>query len=162
MERPFLYIRQDFFLARTFRNIDDLNAQFEAWRSEIANPRVHATTDRVVDEAFAEERPHLIPLPALPYSTVLTVEWRVSHEGMVSVDGNHYSVPDTTRTPDPGTQDEMRKDQPLTKAIRERRGAPDRRRQLPAPKPRRSHSGARPLQGTHLAATATKAMRQAA
>jgi transposase len=97
VERPFRYIRQDFFLARTFRNIDDLNAQFEVWRGELANPRVHATTDRVVDEAFAEERPHLIPLPALPYSAVLTVERRVSHEGMVSVDGNHYSVPDTTR-----------------------------------------------------------------
>ena len=97
VERPFRYIRQDFFLARTFRNIDDLNAQFEAWRCEIANPRVHATTERVVDEAFAEEKPALKPLPAIPYSAVLTVERRVSHEGMVSVDGNYYSVPETTR-----------------------------------------------------------------
>lgn len=97
VERPFRYIRQDFFLARTFRNIDDLNAQFDAWRCEIANPRVHATTERVVDEAFAEEKPSLKPLPAIPYSAVLTVERRVSHEGMVSVDGNHYSVPETTR-----------------------------------------------------------------
>lgn len=97
VERPFRYIRQDFFLARTFRNIDDLNAQFDAWRCEIANPRVHATTERVVDEAFIEERPTLRPLPAIPYSAVLTVERRVSHEGMVAVDGNHYSVPETTR-----------------------------------------------------------------
>ena len=97
VERPFRYIRQDFFLARTFRNIDDLNAQFDAWRSEIANPRVHATTERVVDEAFAEEKPALRPLPDIPYSAVLTVERRVSHEGMVSVDGNYYSVPETTR-----------------------------------------------------------------
>ncbi|UUP20089.1 hypothetical protein NTH_04604 (plasmid) [Nitratireductor thuwali] len=97
IERPFRYIRQDFFLARSFRNIDDINARFDAWRSEVANPRIHATTGRVVDEAFAEELPHLKPLPAVPYSAVLTVERRVSHEGMVSVDGNHYSVPDTTR-----------------------------------------------------------------
>ena len=97
IERPFRYIRQDFFLARTFRNIDDLNAQFDDWRREVANPRVHATTGRVVDEAFAEEADHLQPLPGIPYSAVLTVERRVSHEGMVSVDGNHYSVPDTTR-----------------------------------------------------------------
>ncbi len=97
VERPFRYIRQDFFLARTFRNIDDLNAQFDAWRCEIANPRVHATTERVVDEAFAEEKPALKPLPPIPYSAVLTVERRVSHDGMVSVDGNYYSVPDTTR-----------------------------------------------------------------
>jgi len=97
VERPFRYIRQDFFLARTFRNLDDLNAQFDGWRTGVANPRVHATTRRVVNEAFAEERPSLTGLPAIPYNAVLTVERRVSHEGMVSVDGNYYSVPDTTR-----------------------------------------------------------------
>ncbi|MEM1163656.1 MAG: IS21 family transposase [Pseudomonadota bacterium] len=97
VERPFRYIRQDFFLGRMFRNLDDLNAQFDAWRTEIANARIHATTHRVVAEHFAEERPCLKPLPAVAYSAVLTVERRVSHEGMVSVDGNLYSVPDTTR-----------------------------------------------------------------
>lgn len=97
VERPFRYIRQDFFLARTFRNLDDLNAQFDNWRTGVANPRVHATTRRIVNEAFAEEQPSLTGLPAIPYNAVLTVERRVSHEGMVSVDGNYYSVPDTTR-----------------------------------------------------------------
>ena len=97
VERPYRYVRQDFFLARTFRDMDDLNAQFDAWRTEIANPRVHATTGRVVDEHFAEEKPALIAHPAIPYGAVLTVERRVSHEGMVSVGGNLYSVPDATR-----------------------------------------------------------------
>lgn len=97
VERPFRYIRQDFFLARTFRNMDDLNAQFDAWRTEVANPRVHATTRRVVDEAFAEELAHLKPLPAIPYSAILSVERRVSKDGMIAVGGNFYSVPDTTR-----------------------------------------------------------------
>ena len=63
----------------------------------VANPRVHATTQRVVNEAFAEEKPHLKPLPLAPYRAVLKLERRVSHEGMVSVGGNLYSVPDTTR-----------------------------------------------------------------
>ena len=97
IERPYRYIRQDFFLARTFRNLDDLNAQFDAWRTEVANPRIHATTRRVVDQAFAEERPSLRPLPAIPYDAVLTIERRVSKDGMVSVGGNLYSVPDTAR-----------------------------------------------------------------
>lgn len=66
-------------------------------RAEIANPRVHATTGRVVDEAFAEELPSLRPLPANPYSAVLTIERRVNREGMISVGGDLYSVPDTTR-----------------------------------------------------------------
>ena len=97
VERPFRYVRQDFFLGRSFRDMDDLNAQFEEWRKTIANPRVHATTQRVVDEHFAEEKPHLLALPAHPYDAVLTVERRISQEGMVAVGGNHYSVPDTTK-----------------------------------------------------------------
>ncbi len=97
VERPYRYVREDFFLARTFRDLDDLNTQFEAWRTTVANARVHATTRRVVAEHFAEEWPALITHPAIAYSAVLTVERRVSREGMVSVGGNLYSVPDTTR-----------------------------------------------------------------
>jgi hypothetical protein len=33
----------------------------------------------------------------VPFRSVLRLERRVSHEGMVSVGGNYYSVPDTTR-----------------------------------------------------------------
>jgi transposase len=95
VERPFRYIREDFFLARSFRNLDDLNAQLAHWLGTVANPRVHATTRRVVNEAFAEEK--LQPLPLVPFSAVLKLERRVSHEGMVSVGGNFYSVPDATR-----------------------------------------------------------------
>ena len=97
VERPYRYIREDFFLARSFRNLDDLNAQLRHWLDTVANPRVHATTGRVVAEAFTEEQPQLQPLPLVPFRSVLRLERRVSHEGMVSVGGNYYSVPDTTR-----------------------------------------------------------------
>ena len=97
VERPFRYIREDFFLARLFRNLDDLNAQLAHWLGTVANPRVHATTQRVVNEAFAEEKLVLQPLPLVPFRAVLKLERRVSHEGMVSVGGNLYSVPDATR-----------------------------------------------------------------
>ncbi|HEX5259486.1 MAG TPA: IS21 family transposase [Sphingomicrobium sp.] len=97
VERPFRYIREDFFLGGSFRNLDDLNLQLRHWLDTVANPRTHATTHRVVNEAFAEEKPTLTPLPLAPYRTVLKLERRVSHEGMVSVGGNLYSVPDTTR-----------------------------------------------------------------
>ena len=97
VERPFRYIREDFFLARSFRSLDDLNAQLDHWLATVANPRVHATTRRVVNEAFAEEKPTLQPLPLVPFGAVLKLERRVSHEGMVSVGGNLYSVPDETR-----------------------------------------------------------------
>src|SRR4029450_13837229 len=94
VERPYRYIREDFFLARSFRTLDDLNAQLRHWLDTIANPRVHAPTQRVVNEAFAEEKPHLKTLPLLPFRSLLKLERRVSHEGMVSVGGNLYSGPD--------------------------------------------------------------------
>jgi hypothetical protein len=56
-ERPYRYIREDFFLARSFRDLDDLNAQLRPWLETVANPRVHAATQFVVNEAFAVEKP---------------------------------------------------------------------------------------------------------
>ena len=97
VERPFRYIREDFFLGGVFRNLDDLNGQLRHWLDTVANPRVHATTHRVVNEAFAEEKASLQALPCAPYRAVLRLERRASHEGMVSIGGNLYSVPDTTR-----------------------------------------------------------------
>ena len=97
VERPFRYVREDFFLARSFRNLDDLNVQLRHWLDTVANPRVHATTRQVVNESFAEEKSALAPLPLLPYRAVLRLERRISHEGMISVGGNTYSVPDTAR-----------------------------------------------------------------
>lgn len=40
----------------------------------IANPRLHATTQRVVVEAFAEERLYLRPLPLAPFRSVLRLD----------------------------------------------------------------------------------------
>jgi transposase len=97
VERPFRYVREDFFLARTFRNLDDLNAQYRHWLETVANARRHATTGRIVAEHFAEEAPSLGPVPAGPYTAVLKLDRRVTRDGMVSVDGNQYSVPDSTR-----------------------------------------------------------------
>ena len=97
VERPFRYIRQDFFLARSFRNLDDLNQQLRRWLDEDANARVHATTRRVVAGHFAEERTSLKPLPAGPFQAVLRLERRVTRDGMISVGGNLYSVPDGAR-----------------------------------------------------------------
>ena len=98
VERPYRYIRQDFFLAAHFANLEDLNRQLERWLAQIANARVHATTDRVIGEHFAQERASLLPLPAGAFNATLKLQRRVSHEGMVSVGGNLYSVPDGTRS----------------------------------------------------------------
>ncbi len=96
IERPFRYVRANFFLARSFANLEDLNRQLRAWLDTVANARLHGSTGRVVAEHFAVERMRLKPLPAGRFDAVLRTERRVSHEGMVSVGGNLYSVPDGT------------------------------------------------------------------
>ena len=97
VERPFSYIRKDFFLARLFRNLEDLNGQLQHWLDTVANVRLHATTQQIVSQAFAAEQRDLQRLPNTPFEALLKLERRVSHEGFVSVSGNHYSVPDRTR-----------------------------------------------------------------
>ena len=97
VERPFSYIRQDFFLGRVFRNLDDLNMQLTDWLDTVANVRVHGTTQRIVAEAFAAEQSELQPLPKQRFDAALKLERRVSHDGFVAVGGNYYSVPDRTR-----------------------------------------------------------------
>ena len=97
VERPFRYIRQDSFLARSFRNLNDLNQQLRRWLDEDANARVHATTRRVIAAHFNEERTDLKSLPAGPFQALLRLERRVTRDGMVSAGGNLFSVPDCTR-----------------------------------------------------------------
>lgn len=57
VERPFRYIRADFFMARSFQDLQDMNHQLRHWLYTVANVRVHASTQRVVLEHFQEERP---------------------------------------------------------------------------------------------------------
>ncbi len=97
VERPFSYVRDDFFLAGKFQNLTDLNQQFAKWRETVANTRCHGTTQHIVEQAFADEQAHLKALPEVAFQAVLALERRISRDGMVSVNGNYYSVPDRTR-----------------------------------------------------------------
>ena len=48
VERPYRYVREDFFLGDSFRNLEDLNLRFRAWLDQVANsdPRHHAARCR--------------------------------------------------------------------------------------------------------------------
>ena len=58
---------------------------------------MHATTHRIVNEAFAEEKGDAARLAVTPIPGGAAARTARLHEGMVSVGGNLYSVPDTTR-----------------------------------------------------------------
>jgi transposase len=97
VERPFRYFEEDFLRARTFASWDELRAQLQDWLDTVANVRVHGTTRRRVDEAYAEEQPCLIALPAVPYPAAREETRTVQKEGAIPVDGSYYPAPGQAR-----------------------------------------------------------------
>jgi transposase len=96
IERPFRRVRANCALARRFANFDDLNRQRHARLDTAADARLHGSAGRIVDEHFAADCVSLKLLPAGRFDAMLRTVRRVSHEGLVSVGGNLYSVPDDT------------------------------------------------------------------
>jgi transposase len=94
IERQIQYLRHAFFAARTFRDVDDLNAQFQRWRDEIAHQRRHPEQpDHTVGEVFAQEQPRLLPLPAHPFETAVKRVVASGKTPYVRFDRNSYSIP---------------------------------------------------------------------
>jgi hypothetical protein len=54
--------------------------QLRRWLDTVANPPVHATTQRVVNEAFAEEKPALKPLLRIPRASWIGCRKPANHE----------------------------------------------------------------------------------
>ena len=96
VERAIRYVRDNFFAARAWRDLDDLNAQAEAWcwgpAAERPCPEDRA---RSVREAFAQEREQLLALPENPYPTDECQAVSVGKTPYVRFDLNDYSVPHT-------------------------------------------------------------------
>jgi transposase len=96
VERAIRYVRDSFFAARSFADLDDLNAQAEAWCSGVAADRPCPEQPTLsVRAAFAEELPRLLPLPDNPYPLLERVAVKVGKTPYVRFDLNDYSVPHT-------------------------------------------------------------------
>jgi transposase len=93
VERPFFYLEEDFLRARPFASWDDLRAQVRQWLDTVANVRVHGTTRRRVDEAYAEEQPTLIALPTGPYPAAREETRVVQQDGAVPIAASYYPAP---------------------------------------------------------------------
>lgn len=93
VEATIKYIRHSFFYGRSFASLDDLRAQAAAWRDQIANERLHATTRMRPSQRLLAERPRLRALPPHPFDTDLVLPVIVSKEMRVRLDTNTYSVP---------------------------------------------------------------------
>lgn len=96
VERAIRYIRDHFFAARTWKDIDDLNEQATAWcNGSAANRPCPEDRAKSVQEVFLEEQPTLIPLPNTPYPNHEREEVKIGKTPYARFDLNDYSVPHT-------------------------------------------------------------------
>lgn len=94
VERVIRYIRESFFAARAFTTLEDFNRQALAWRDREAHGRHWPEGDpRTVGEAFAEEKPRLLPLPIHRFDSDLLVPVKPGKTIYVRFDLNDYSIP---------------------------------------------------------------------
>jgi hypothetical protein len=94
VERAIRYIRDAFFVGRSFRDLDDLNAQARAWCEAEAAARPCPEDRRVsVREVFEQERPHLLGLPENPFPCEERTAVSVRKQPYVRFDWNDYSIP---------------------------------------------------------------------
>lgn len=96
VERAIRYIRDSFFAARAWHDLDDLNARAEAWcAGQAADRPCPEQRSLTVRQAFAEERSHLMALPDTRYPTEERCEVRIGKTPYARFDHNDYSVPHT-------------------------------------------------------------------
>lgn len=86
-------IRNQFWPGRNFKDMVDLNQQAIIWRDTFANRREHATTKKVPELLFAQEKQALLPLSGESYDTDEVVSAKVSKFHRVRFEGNTYTVP---------------------------------------------------------------------
>jgi transposase len=88
------YIRMNFWPARQFKDIKDLNDQASSWRDGIANKREHQSTRQIPALHFERaERSELMGLNPHPYDTDEILSRVVPSDFHVLYETNRYSVP---------------------------------------------------------------------
>jgi hypothetical protein len=96
VERAIRYIRDSFFAGRTFTDLDDLNAQAQAWCLGMAADRRWREDGALnVRQAFEAERAKLLPLPPHEFALGERVAVTVHKTPYIRFDLNDYSVPHT-------------------------------------------------------------------
>lgn len=96
VERSIRYIRDNFFAARVFTDVDDLNAQAKVWTDGPASTRPWPEgVQLTVAQAFEAEKPKLMELPMDSYPVDARLEVSVAKTPYVRFDLNDYSIPHT-------------------------------------------------------------------
>ena len=97
MESGVKYMRRNFLCGLQGRepaSLTDINAELRQWVAQVANQRVHGTTDDRVSERWERERISLQPLNGrLAYPYAEDELRKVARDAYVEWQGSRYSVP---------------------------------------------------------------------
>ena len=87
------YVKSNALAGRSFESLKAQNDFLREWESSIADVRIHGTTKRQVIQVFAEEKPHLQPLPNSLFPCYKVAQRSVHRDGYVEVERSYYSAP---------------------------------------------------------------------
>lgn len=76
-----------------FESLEEAQAYLDRWETNWADTRIHGTTKRQVAAMFAEEKPHLLPLPLEPFRFYQYGQRVVHLDGCVEVEAAYYGAP---------------------------------------------------------------------
>src|SRR6266704_1042639 len=76
-----------------FESLEEAQAYLDRWEERWADTRIHGTTKRQVAAMFAEETPHLLPLPLEPFRYYQYGDRTVHLDGCIEVEAAYYSLP---------------------------------------------------------------------
>lgn len=94
VERAVRYLRSSYFPLRATWSLEALNHDALVWSRDIAAPRPWPQDrQRTVQQAYGEERGHLLPLPREPFPCHEQVTAKLRRSPYVRFDANRYSVP---------------------------------------------------------------------
>lgn len=96
VERAIRYIRTAFFPLRADHDLESLNREADEWCRQTASRRPWPQDRRrSVEQAYLEERGHLLKLPGEPFPCHESVEVSIRKSPYLHFDCNRYSVPHT-------------------------------------------------------------------
>jgi transposase len=78
---------------KRFESLEEAQAYLDHWEECWADKRIHGRTKRQVAAMFAEEKPHLQPLPLEPFRFYQYGERTVHLDGCIEVEAAYYGAP---------------------------------------------------------------------
>src|SRR5262249_4822714 len=86
------YFKKTFLRGLELTEFNAIQAAAKVWLDATANLRIHGETHQRPVDLFAQEQPHLQPLPQNRYDVARTTTARASSQFRITLDANRYSV----------------------------------------------------------------------